>query len=50
VFWEGVYTDFRISGSFEYVCACVLLEVFCGVMEVWMDTRLEVFCVCMEGL
>jgi len=25
------------------VYTCVLLEVFYGVMEVWMDTRLEVF-------
>ena len=29
---------------------CVLLEVFCGVIEVWMDTGLEVFFVCIEGL
>jgi hypothetical protein len=28
----------------------MLLEVFYGVMEAWMDTRLEAFSVCMEGL
>jgi len=28
----------------------ILLEVFCGIMEVWMATCLEVFFVCVEGL
>ncbi len=31
------------------MCACILLEVFYGVVEVWMATRLEVFFVCVEG-
>jgi hypothetical protein len=50
MWWKGVYSEFCISGSFWYVYACILLEVFYGVIEVWMDTRLEVFFVCMDGL
>ena len=47
---EGVYTEFCISGSFWYVYNFMLLEVFCGVMEVWMATCLDVFFICVEGL
>ncbi len=28
----------------------ILLEVFYGVIEVWMATHLEVFFICVEGL
>jgi hypothetical protein len=46
----GVYTDFCVSGSFGYVHAFILLEVFYGVIGVWMGRRLEVFFIRVEEL